>query len=64
MIDYRKLNSMKAAILKDGATNANNESVTLALIEAVISLQREIDQVNSVASRADRNARMFVGARR
>ena len=61
MIDYRKLNSLKAAILKDGATNANNELVTLTLIDAVISLQRELDQVSAVASRADRQARMFVG---
>ena len=46
-------------IIRKEPTNENLVQAVITLTDCVVNLQRELDRVNAVASRADRNARMM-----
>jgi len=64
MMDYRRLQALVNAIRKEGPTNELLKQTVIMLADQVIAMQREIDRINSIASRADRNSRMGMGVRR
>jgi hypothetical protein len=53
-----RIQQLLALIRKDGPSNEVLKQVVIALADEVISLERELDRVATVAARADRNARM------
>ena len=63
MINYRKLQGLIAMIRRDGPTNELLKETVITLADQVVALQREIDQLNSIARRADRNSRTGGGLR-
>ena len=62
MVNIRKLQSLVGLIRTEGPTNENLKQCVVTLANEIIELQRELDRVNAIASRADRNTR--VGLRR
>jgi hypothetical protein len=62
MVNIRRLQSLVALVQKEGPTNENLKQCVITLANEVIELQRELERVNSTASRAERNTR--IGVRR
>ena len=60
MRNMMKAQQLAANIRKDGATIDNLKAMVITLADVVIELQREIDRVNAVASRADRQSRLGI----
>jgi len=58
MIKVRELQLLTAAINRDGPTEALLKRAVLLLADQIIDLQREIDRVNALASRAERQSRI------
>ena len=54
-----RIQQLIGAIRKDGPNHENLKQAVILLADEVIYLQRELDQVKSMAQRADRNARMM-----
>jgi hypothetical protein len=63
MRSLAKLSHLVSAIRKDGPTNELLKETVILLADHIIDLQRELDRVQHVATRADRNSRMLGGSR-
>lgn len=57
MMNIRKLQSLSFAVRK-APTNENLIELVLMLADHVIELEREVDRLQHIANRADRNSRM------
>jgi hypothetical protein len=62
MVNIRKLQMVVDLIRREGPTNENLRQAVITLADQMAELQRELDRVQAVAQRADRNTR--VGIRR
>jgi hypothetical protein len=62
VVNYRKLQGLVELIRKEGPTNENLKNAVITLADEIVAMQRELDRVQAIASRADRNTR--VGIRR
>lgn len=58
MRDIRKLQSLVAAIRKDGPTEDNLKQTVLLLADHIIHLQHEVDRLEHIATQARRMSRM------
>ena len=53
-----RIQQMVALIRKEGPTNERLKEVIVLLADEVITLERELDRVATLAQRAERHARM------
>jgi hypothetical protein len=58
MRDLRRLHSLVMLAKTKEPTKQDLRDLIIALADEVIYLQRELDRINHLANRADRNARM------
>ena len=63
MINIRLLQARAAAVRKE-PTQDNLVQLVLAMADHVIELEREVERLQAVATRAERQSRMFGGVRR
>lgn len=64
MINIRKLQALVAAVRKEPTAHEHLVPLVLAMADHVIELEREVDRLQAVATRAERQSRMMGGLRR